>query len=328
MPSTMQALHYDPDATPPLRYLSDAPVPQPTTGEVLIRVDLTGICATDLEITRGYMQFRGVLGHEFVGTVVAGETTLVGRRVCADINCSCGTCAWCQRGLGNHCPQRTVMGIAGRGGCFAEYLAVPARNCHVVPPTISDDQAVFVEPLAAAAHVLDIQPLTPQTRAAVIGPGRLGLLVAQVLAQQPCVLTVIGRSSRSKALCAQLGLPFATAADMKAGPRFDFVVECSGNPDGLRLALALCAPRGTLVLKSTYAEPQPVDLAPIVINELRVEGSRCGDFPRALQLLAEGRIQVDPLISARFPLADGVTAFAAAARPENTKILLRPGSTA
>lgn len=324
----MQALHYDPDAVPPLRCVPDAPMPQPAPGEVLIRVDRAGICATDLEITRGYMQFRGILGHEFVGTVVTKDAALLGQRVCAEINCPCGTCTWCRRGLGNHCPHRTVVGIAGRAGCFAEYLAVPARNCHRVPPTVSNEQAVFVEPLAAAAHVLDVQPLTPQMRAAVIGPGRLGLLVAQVLAQQPCALAVIGRSSRARALCAQLGLPFATAADFDAGTPFDFVVECSGNPDGLRLALALCAPRGTLVLKSTYAQPQPVDLAPLVINELRVEGSRCGAFPRALQLLAEGHIRVDPLISATFPLADGVAACTAAAQPENTKVLLKPGSGA
>jgi len=322
-------------ADPPSRvvYEPDYPLPRAGPGEVLIRVDLAGICATDLELARGYMRFAGVPGHEFVGTVVAGADELAGRRVVAEINCPCGQCGLCRRGLSNHCPTRTVLGIAGRDGAFAEYLAVPAGNCHVVPDSISDRQAVFVEPLAAAGHVLDACSIRHDTRVAVLGSGRLGLLVAQVLALEECRLEVIGRNRRTLAFCERRGIAtvhidqFAANIERSAAadPRYDTVVECMGSPEGLRLALKLCRPRGTIVLKSTYAEPAAIDLAPIAVNEVNVVGSRCGDFPRALSLLAGGRIEVEELIGAVYRLDRGVEALAAAARPENIKVLLKPG---
>ena len=312
------------------------PDPRPAPGEVLIRVSLAGICATDLELARGYMGFAGVPGHEFVGVVVqandqahqSGE--LLGRRVVGEINCPCGTCELCRRGLGNHCPQRTVLGIAGRDGAFAEYLTLPAANCHVVPDHVSDRAAVFAEPLAAAVHVLDAVALTPQTRVAVLGTGRLGLLVAQFLAQQRCELDVFGRNPRSLALCAgwKLRTQPADAAAAQRAPdnpgRYDVVVECTGVPAGLALALRLCRPRGTVILKSTYAEPAPIELAPAVINEVNIVGSRCGDFRPALRLLAEGRIATEELISAVYPLEQGPAALAAADEPESIKVLLKP----
>lgn len=322
----MQALVVPADKSERVAFVGDYPEPRAAVGEVLIRVHLAGICATDLEIVRGYMQFAGVLGHECVGTVVAGEARLIGQRVVPEINCTCGECDVCRRGLPNHCPRRTVLGIAGRDGAFAEYLAVPARNCHLVPDTVSDQQAVFVEPLAAAVHVLDAVPIERGTRVAVLGSGRLGLLVAQVLALQECELNVIGRNPRTLELCGRHGIRTAQAAQVAPNADYDVVVDCTGSPDGLRLALRLCRPCGTIVLKSTYAEPAGLNLAPLVVNEIRLVGSRCGSFPAALRLLEERRIEVDELVSAVYPLERGVEALAAAARPESIKVLLQPGS--
>jgi len=321
-----------------VRLMTDFPTPTPRPGEVLVRVTLAGICAPDLELTRGYMAFTGVLGHEFVGTVAAGPPHLLHQRVVGDINCPCGRCSMCGRGLGLHCLQRAVLGIAGRDGAFAEYLALPVANCHVVPDTIADEAAVFVEPLAAAAHVLDAlrqagftdaaHRIRPGTHIALIGTGRLGLLTAQVLATQRCRLDVIGRNPQTLGLCNQWGLSTVTAREVADDPRrmaaYDVVVDCSGAPDGLGLAMRLCRPCGLIVLKSTYAGAQPVDLAPAVVNEVRIIGSRCGDFDRALHLLERGQVQVAPLISKEYPLRDGIAALAAAAEPENIKVLLRP----
>jgi threonine dehydrogenase-like Zn-dependent dehydrogenase len=220
-----------------------------------------------------------------------------------------------------------VLGIAGRDGAFAEYLSLPASNCHLVPDTVTDRQAVFVEPLAAAVHVLDAAPLCPDTRVAVLGTGRLGLLVAQVLALEDCRLEVLGRNPRTLALCAQRGSATRQVNEVVArGDYYDVVVECTGSPDGLRLAFALCRPQGTIVLKSTYADGPSPHLAPLVVNELRLAGNRCGPFPEALRLLAERKVEVDELVTASYPLAHGAEALAAAARPENIKVLLQPGS--
>lgn len=322
----MQALVVRRHDPPQIDVVPDHPTPLPATGEVLVRVRLAGICSTDLEIARGYMRFTGVPGHEFVGVVEQGPEPLPGRRVVAEINCPCGACDLCRRGLANHCPRRTVLGIAGRDGAFAEFLTIPASNCHVVPDHLGDEQAVFVEPLAAAAHVLDAADFGPDTRVAVLGSGRLGLLTARVLAAESCALTVIGRNPATLALCAATGIETCLVGQLPGDAPFDVVVECTGAPAGLRLALELCRPAGTIVLKSTYAQPEPVDLAPIVINEVRVVGSRCGDFARALRLLAEGRVRVDDLVTGRYPLSEGLEALAAAEQPEHIKILLQPGA--
>ncbi len=321
----MRALIVGPDQPARVRFTPDYPQPSPAADEVLIRVTLAGICATDLEIARGYLHFAGVLGHEFVGTVVEGASHLVGRRVVAEINCPCRQCEMCRGGLPNHCLRRTVVGIAGRDGAFADYLTVPAANCHLVADQISDRQAVFVEPLAAAAHVLDAAEIGPGRRAAVLGTGRLGLLVAQVLADTGCELEVIGRNPRTIDFCRRRGLKVAAAPESGVSGRYDVVVECTGCADGLRLALGLCRPCGTIVLKSTYADAATVDLAPLVVNEIRLAGNRCGSFPRALRLLAEHRVEVDELVTAEYALEEGVAALEAAARAENIKVLLRPG---
>lgn len=332
----MQALIVPADPPRRVEFVRDYPAPPRVASdrhgglshsgdEVLVRVRLAGICATDLEIARGYMQFTGVPGHEFVGTVERGPAELIGRRVVAEINCPCGRCELCRRGLANHCPQRTVLGIAGRDGAFAEYLTVPTANCHVVPDEITDRQAVFVEPLAAAAHVLDALELNRGARVAVLGSGRLGLLVAQVLARQACDLVVIGRNERTLEMCRRWGLRAVPSTPAAGEATCDAVVECTGTPEGLRRALTLCRPTGTIVLKSTYAESATVDLAPVVVNEVRVVGNRCGAFPRALRLLVTGDVRVEDMITAVYPLEEGRAALEAAARPEHIKVLLQPG---
>ncbi len=327
----MEALVVNPNESPPLTYAAAYPPPTLPPGEVLIRVHLAGICATDLELARGYLRFAGVPGHEFVGTVSAGPAELKDRRVVAEINCTCGTCDLCRRGLPAHCRQRSVLGIAGRNGAFATLTAVPARNCHLVPPEVSDEQAVFAEPLAAALQVLEIHPVRPDDRVAVLGSGRLGLLVAQVLALQGCRLHVVGRNPRTLGLCRKWGLHTLDVVEVSPRADYDVVVECTGSPEGLRLAIGMCRPRGTIVLKSTYA-PSAGDaglgsnLATVVVNELRIAGSRCGPFAPALQLLSEHKVHVDEMISGTYALRDGLRAFQAAADPDNLKILLRPDS--
>lgn len=323
----MQALIVPPQEPHNVQFVRDHPEPQPAHGEVLIRVRLAGICSTDIEITRGYMQFTGILGHEFVGTVERGPDDLIGQRVVADINCPCGQCDLCGRGLGNHCPNRTVLGIADRNGAFADLLTIPVANCHIVPDTISDQQAVFVEPLAAAAHILDAHPIDRDTRVAVLGTGRLGLLVTQVLALEAGRLTVIGRNPRTLALCRRRGLETVSIDQLTPSPDYDVVVECTGSPGGLQLAMRLCRPCGTIVLKSTYAGSAGVNVSPITVDELHVVGNRCGNFPRALELLEKNRVDVDELASEIYPLEQGGAAIKAAARPESIKVLLEPGSS-
>lgn len=320
----MQALIVPPGGTGRVEFVRDYPQPKPAPDEMLVRVRLAGICSTDLEIARGYMRFSGVLGHEFVGTVVEGPETVEGRRVVAEINCPCGHCGLCTRGLSNHCRQRTVLGIAGRDGVFAEYVTVPARNCHIVPETIADEQAVFIEPLAAAAHVRDACSLAPHSRVAVIGTGRLGQLVARVMFQQSLDLDVIGRNPETLGVLARHGMHTIPLTKVPPEPVYDAVVECAGTAKGLKLAISLCRPGGTIVLKSTYADPATIDLAPVVVNEISVIGSRCGSFPDAIRLLVQRNVKVDDLVSETYALADGVNAIAAAARPGTLKVLLRP----
>jgi len=321
----VDALVVNPGRRDRVEFVRDHPEPSPAAGEVTIRVELAGICSTDLEIARGYMDFRGVPGHEFVGTVIAGSDSLHGRRVVGEINCVCSACDMCRAGLSGHCRNRTVLGIAGRDGAFAQLLTLPERNCHVVPDEVGDRQAVFVEPLAAAVQVVRQHPVDERTRVAVIGIGRLGSLIAQVLALQGCQLEAIDRNPRALAFAERRGIRAVHADDVVPQAEHDLVVESSGSPAGLDLAVRLVRPRGTIVLKSTYAGVAEVNLAPIVVNEIRLVGNRCGPFPDALELLRAGKVEVAGLISGEYPLERGVEAFAAAADPQNVKILLRPG---
>lgn len=318
-----------------LREAHPRPVPQP--GEALIRLSLCGICSTDLEIVRGYAGFSGILGHEFVGVVEAtgaeADAAWIGRRVVGTINIGCGTCRECLGEGPEHCPNRTVLGIIGRDGIFAEYATLPVANLLPVPDAVPDDMAVFTEPLAAALRIRQQIRVRPTERVAVVGPGRLGLLVAQVLALGGTDVMVLGRRPASLALPASLGLRTGIVAD-QLDSSFDLVVEATGNEAGFAEALRIVRPRGTLVLKSTFAGDATLNLTKLVVGEVRVIGSRCGPFAPALRLLEAATateeappgttIQVRPLIEATYPLADAITAFDHAAQPGVRKILLKP----
>ena len=315
-----------------LHLVHERPVPQPAPDEALIRVRLAGVCATDIELMHGYKGgFVGVLGHEFVGEVVAAtaDPAWVGRRVVGEINVGCGECSLCRRGLGKHCRQRTSLGIIGRDGVFAEYTTLPIANLHEVPPTLADEQAVFTEPLAAAFEMLEQVSVTSGQRVYVLGDGRLGLLCSLVLAQTGCDLTVIRRHAAKLALLAERGLRtvIATPETLAALGRTpaDIVVEATGAQDGFNDALRLVRPLGTLLLKSTYADTlDSFDLSQLVVDEITIVGSRCGPFPAALAALAGDDFDLRALISAEYALDDGLAAIALAGQKGILKVLIRP----
>jgi len=318
---TMQALWLE-DRTLSVR--DDVPVPEPPTGEALIRVLRAGICNTDLELTRGYYPFTGILGHEFVGVVERGADAWRGRRVVGEINAVCGTCQACRHGRRTHCERRTVLGIVSRHGAFAQFLTLPIENLHVVPDQVSTDAATFTEPLAAALEIQEQVQVRAGDRVLVVGDGKLGQLVAQTLALTGCKLLVVGRHPAKLALLAARGI--ATGASDAVPPvAFDLAVECTGNPEGVAIAQQALRPRGTLVMKSTYAGRLTLDAAGVVVNELTLVGSRCGPFPPALGLLAERRVAVEPLVHARYPLGGALEAFEHAERPGVLKVVLEMG---
>ena len=298
--------------------------PSPPPGEARIRTTLAGICNTDLEIVHGgYAGFRGILGHEFVGVVDRAEDpVLVGQRVVGEINVSCGACETCRAGRPSHCPHRTALGIRGRDGVLAGYVCLPVRNLHPVPEGIPDREAVFVEPLAAACEILEQIHVSPTQRVVVLGDGKLGLLVAQVLALTGCDLTVVGRHVEKLAILAARGI--STQIGTEGLARIDLVVECTGQAGGFETARRLVRPRGTLVLKSTYAGLVETDLSSLVVDEIHLLGSRCGPFPAALRLLDQKLVDVEPLIEAEYPLEAGLAAFAHARRRGTLKVLVRP----
>ncbi|RJQ42271.1 MAG: alcohol dehydrogenase [Gaiellales bacterium] len=305
-----------------LRFEAGYPAPEPADGEALVRVRLAGICATDLELARGYMGFTGVPGHEFVGVVESGGEGLDGRRVVGEINCACGSCEYCGAGLGRHCPERSVLGIMGRDGAFAEYLALPRENLRTLPDGISDTEAVFLEPLAAACEILEQLDIGAEDSVLILGDGRLGLLVAQVLALRTTSLLAIGRHPGKLALLARRGIATATVAP--ARERFDVVVDCTGAADGLEKAMALVRPRGAIVLKTTVAGDRRLDLNRLVIDEVTLIGSRCGPFEPAMEALARGMVDTETLVSMIYPLEEGAEAFDHAREPGALKVLLKP----
>lgn len=306
-----------------LQMREDRPRPIPAPGEALVRVLRAGICETDLQLMRGYMGFRGVLGHEFVGIAETGRSA--GQRVVGEINCSCHACPTCLAGLPNHCPRRTVLGILGRDGAFAEYVALPERNLHAVPDNVSDDQAVFTEPLAAAFQIPAQIPGLADRRVVLLGDGRLGQLCAQVLQLAGASLHVVGKHPRKLALLANRGIEAVLKQDAEPDHSADIVVDCTGSATGVEDAFAWLRPRGTLVLKTTVAGTPPLSLAPIVIDEINVIGSRCGPFAPALQALAAGTVDVAPLIDGRFPLCEAPAAIEWTQRQAPLKILLDIG---
>ncbi len=317
----MKALYFDGRLT-----LRKAAKPARRPEEALVRVILAGICGTDREILKGYYSFRGIPGHEFVGRVVeCDEKRWVGKRVVGEINVTCGQCRWCRGGLGRHCPERTVMGIVNRDGAFAEFLTLPTRNLYEVPENIPDQAAVFVEPLAAAAEILEQRPIEPGTRAAVLGDGRLGLLVAQVLRYAQAQVTVVGRHNPKLELARSWGLSVsnARAHDLPA-KSFSFVVEATGSPQGLEQALYLVEPRGVVAMKSTFHEAARFDTARLVVDEITLVGSRCGNFTTALDLLSHGHVRVGEMVSKIFPLEGGLEAFDYLNQGSCLKVLLEP----
>ncbi|ETX04262.1 MAG: hypothetical protein ETSY2_29725 [Candidatus Entotheonella gemina] len=299
------------------------PAPQADEKTALVRVSLAGICSTDLQIFQGYMGFTGVPGHEFVGEVIEGPTALLGQRVVGEINFACGQCPTCAKGLGRHCPTRRVMGILQADGTFAEYVAVPAANLHPVPAQVADEAAVFTEPLAAAFEILEQIHLQPTDDVVVFGDGKLGLLCAQVLHLTGARVHLVGRHGHKLELLRPHGIRTVLLPDHPPG-QADVVVEATGSAEGLQRAMETVRPRGTLVLKSTVAAEHHLSLAPLVINEVTVIGSRCGRFPPALQALSHNRVSVTPLIEHVYSLTAAGDAAAHASRRGALKVLLCP----
>src|ERR1043166_3900420 len=307
--------------------LKDIARPEPGD-EALVRLPLSGICNTDLEIARGYAGFKGTLGHEFVGVVEASPgDKLVGQRVVGEINAGCGSYKLCAAGDPRHCPNRTVLGIVGRDGAHAEYLRLPLINLLPVPDMIVDEHAVFAEPLAAACGIMERVDIKPEHQVAVIGDGKLGLLCAQAIALSGASVLLIGKHAEKLRIAERRGIETATLKDGAKRKRVDVVVEASGSPSGFVGALEMLQPRGTLVLKSTFQGPGKLDeinQARLVVDEITITGSRCGRFQPALDLLKKGAIDIDSLISEEYPLARGVHAMERAGKKGVLKVLLRP----
>ena len=335
----MKALRYEHQKL----LVADVPPPR-VEGEALVRVTLSGICNTDLEIARGYAGFEGTIGHEFVGVIesvsearasarasqppmpslTVGPLT-PGQRVVGEINAGCGSCELCRTGDPRHCEKRTVLGIVGRDGAHAEFLKIPAINLVPVPDEISDERAVFIEPLSAACGILERAHVAENTVVAVVGDGKLGLLCAQVLETTGADVCLVGKHPNKLQIAARRGIETITSEQAKQRPRrFDMVVEASGSATGFDLALDLLRPRGTLVLKSTFQGATDLRAARIVVDEISVVGSRCGRFAPALELLKAKAVDVESLISEAHPLCDGVRAIARASEPGVLKVLLRP----
>lgn len=297
-------------------------MPEPGAGETRVLVRMAGICSTDLEITRGYAAFRGTLGHEFVGEVEAGgDPAWGGRRVVAEINAACGACDRCAAGLARHCAVRRVIGIRDHDGCFAEALCVPTVNLHAVPEHVADELAVFTEPLAAALEILAQVPIPPGDPVVVLGDGKLGLLVAMVLRRHGCDVSVVGRHPRKLAIAASIGARTPELAALRRGGA-PWVVEATGSAAGLSHALELVAPRGTVVLKSTFHGASTLAMSGVVVDEVTIVGSRCGDFGPALAALGDGSIDPRPLVDHVRPLHAAAEALALAATPGTLKVLL------
>jgi len=317
-----------------LKLVNDYPKPEPGKGEALVRVKLAGICKTDLEITNGYMGFTGILGHEFCGVIDAvgdsdlasgkgsGESLKPGTRVVGEINCGCGGCSNCLKGLKAHCQRRSTLGISGKDGCLAEYVTLPLDNLYQVPENVSDREAVFVEPLAAAFEITEQIQLKPSAKVAVLGDGRLGILSALVLNLTCADLTLIGKHPEKLEIASGQNVKTVLLQNLEKIQEYDLVVDATGNFNGYRLALDLLKPRGCLVLKSTITGNEKLNLTPLVLREITLVGSRCGPFEPALRALGKRIIGVSPLISAIFKLEQAVEAFAYCKGKSPLKVLI------
>ncbi len=314
----MKALLFDGE----VRLDKSHPVPEPKRFEVLIRVLKAGICRTDLEIVKGYLDFKGILGHEFIGVVEESpDQNLIGKRVVGEINVSCGRCVYCLQGVSSHCVSRSVLGIQTKNGVFAEYVTLPVENIHVVPDSVTDDQAIFAEPLAAALEILAQVHFRPSDQVIVLGDGNLGLLCAQVIAMSGPQVLAVGKHRNKLEILKKQGIRTCVVEELSR-EKVDVAIECTGSWSGLREAFKIVHPRGTVVLKSTLSGQSKINLAPLVINEITLVGSRCGPFSPALRLLEGNAIDVLSLISNRFLLEDGVKALQAAREGKTIKIVL------
>ena len=313
---TMNALYFDRNLN-----IREVPVPVRPQGESFVRVSLAGICATDREIAAGYMSFKGIPGHEFVGIVEKSDNKhLIGKRVVGEINCGCGECEMCRSGVERHCPNRTTLGIAGRNGAFAEYLILPDRNLFEVPENIDNKTAVFTEPLAAAMEIFEQVKVIPSWKTLIIGDGKLSALIAQVFKLHSLDLTISGKSAEKLTRFENWGMNLIDNLTEPAG--FDLVIEVSGSPDGWETAVNAVKPRGTIILKSTYHGNLNFNPAPLVIKEINLVGSRCGKFKPALRLLSQGLIDTESMINRIYKFPDIIKAIQYANFPETMKVLV------
>ena len=303
----------------------DKNYPDPEFNETLVRVSLAGICGTDLEILDGYMQYNGILGHEFVGVIEkSSNSDLIGKRVVGEINAGCGKCDSCVNGMERHCPSRTVLGILKRNGAFAEFLSLPEKNLHVIPDSISDEQAVFVEPLAAAFEINEQISLKPEWNVAVVGDGRLAQLIIQVIKLTCSNITCFGKHEKKLEGLVQSGIKIKVGIESTDEQLFDLVIEATGSNSGFSDTMKLVKPRGTVILKSTIASRENLDLTPTIINEITLIGSRCGLFKPAIEALASGKISVNSMIDSTFSLEKFEDAIIYAKKPDTLKVFLKP----
>ncbi|EKE04481.1 MAG: alcohol dehydrogenase GroES protein [uncultured bacterium] len=317
----MRAIEFDGE----IKIHNDFPKPEPDKGEALIKINMAGICNTDLEITKGYMGFSGILGHEFVGVVekINGDNQeLVGKRVVGEINCGCGACECCSSGLQNHCPERNVLGILNRNGCFADYITLPVNNLVEIPDSVSDEEAVLVEPLAAAFEIITQIYLKPSDKVLILGDGKLGLLIALVLKLSPSKIILVGKHEEKLKIAKNQGVETVLFNDLEHKRDYDVVVDATGSAGGFELALKLVKPRGAVVLKSTVAENKDINLSPLVIDEILLVGSRCGPFKPAIKALEKKLIDVKPLISKIFSFDQAKEAFEINKTKEVLKVLI------
>ncbi len=309
-----------------LKLVNDYEKPIPQKGEALIKITLAGICNTDYEITKGYMGYKGILGHEFTGVVEEindDDKSLLGKRVVGEINNGCGKCDLCHHGLERHCFGRQTLGIWQKDGCFAQYLSWPLKNLLEIPQNVPDEQAVFVEPLAAGLEILEQLHIQPIEKVVVLGDGKLGLLIALALNASNLDVLLVGKHQNKLEIAAAQAVKTKLLDDLEVKKEWDFVVEATGSISGFETALALTKPRGTLVLKSTIAASKEFNLAPIVIDEIRVQGSRCGQFAPALRLLASGKVDFSPLISGIYGIDEAIEAFEKNKEPGSLKVLIK-----
>ncbi|MCK9219941.1 MAG: alcohol dehydrogenase catalytic domain-containing protein [Bacteroidales bacterium] len=303
--------------------LKDVPRPKPKNGEALIRILFSSICNTDLEIIKGYMNFKGIPGHEFVGEVISKSSAFFGKNVVGEINCPCGICYLCQTGRKTHCPYRSTLGILDRDGVFAEYVVLPEENLRIVPDNLPLSSAVFTEPLAAAIEIFEQIQIKPSQNVFIFGAGKLGLLISQVFRLNGCVYTTFDIQEGKVKQALNQGLNARLLSTLKATEKAEVCVDCTGHPSGISQALLHLFPRGKLVLKTTIAKPEILDLNQIVINEFEIIGSRCGLFEPALSLLSQGLVNPQPLITAIFSFKDILNAFELSKQPETLKVLIQ-----